>query len=72
MATHQKHEWLTRYEVDPECWDDGPEGFYGSMVGEFAYSAGFHNGPRCKNCGYSFCQHCKPNGYQTECKGRKS
>lgn len=25
----------------------------------FALSEGFHNGPRCKKCNYSFCHHCK-------------
>jgi hypothetical protein len=66
-----KHEWLTRHENNPECWDD-PEGMYDSQPDEFAYSVGYHNGPRCKNCGYSFCKHCKPNGHKTVCKGRRA
>lgn len=38
------HEW----EID----DDGE-------IDNFAYSAGFCNGPVCKKCGKSFCKHCK-------------
>lgn len=30
----------------------------GRSVDFFAMDAGFHNGPRCVNCGYSFCEHC--------------
>lgn len=32
-------------------------------IDEFAYSYEFHNGPMCKRCGYSFCIHCDPDGY---------
>lgn len=32
-------------------------------IDEFAMDYGFHNGPACKRCGYSFCMHCKPNGW---------
>lgn len=31
----------------------------------------YHNGPRCKVCGFEFCHHCNPEGYDTEC-GTKS
>ena len=31
----------------------------GGKVNIFAMSEGFHNGPICVNCGYSFCEHCK-------------
>jgi hypothetical protein len=32
---------------------------YDGEVNSFAMDAEFHNGPRCVNCGYSFCEHCK-------------
>lgn len=31
----------------------------------------FHNGPKCLKCGFEFCHHCNPEGYDTEC-GTKS
>jgi hypothetical protein len=33
----------------------------------FAYAEGYHNGPKCIVCGYYFCQHCNPNGWNTSC-----
>lgn len=34
-----------------------------------AYMAGdIHNGPRCMICGYGFCHHCYPKGYDTRCE----
>lgn len=43
-------------EHDWETYEDG-------NIDESAMSYGFHNGPYCKRCGYSFCVHCKPNGW---------
>jgi hypothetical protein len=31
----------------------------------------FHSGPVCFECGYSFCQYCHPEGWDSECPGRK-
>jgi hypothetical protein len=28
-------------------------------INVFALDAGYHNGPRCTSCGYSFCEHCQ-------------
>lgn len=25
----------------------------------FAYEVGYHNGPACERCGYSYCEHCQ-------------
>ena len=35
-------------------------------INVFAYEYGHHNGPRCKNCGYYFCQHCNSDGWDKE------
>jgi len=31
----------------------------------------YHNGPKCSECGFEFCHHCNPEGYDTKC-GTKS
>ncbi len=48
----KKHKWIKeRGEIDI-----------------FAYESGeFHNGPRCSVCGFGFCHHCDPKGYDTKC-----
>ncbi|WP_341719961.1 hypothetical protein QQG74_09745 [Micromonospora sp. FIMYZ51] len=28
-----------------------------------------HNGPRCTVCGFTFCEHCWPEGWQQTCPG---
>jgi hypothetical protein len=33
----------------------------------FAYADGYHNGPKCIVCGYYFCKHCNPSGWNTSC-----
>ena len=40
-------------------------------INDFAYSFGYCNGPMCVECGYYFCEHCKPEGYDSECPGRR-
>lgn len=35
-------------------------------IDEWAMSYEIHNGPACERCGYSFCMHCKPNGWNEE------
>ena len=38
-------------------------------IDNFAVSSGYHNGALCEICGYSFCEHCYPQGYKDEsCK----
>lgn len=32
-------------------------------IDDFAMEFGYHNGPVCERCGYSFCEHCEPDGY---------
>jgi hypothetical protein len=59
-----RHVWLTRFECEPDLYDDDE---LGRERYDFAYLAGYHNGPQCKLCGYHFCQHCKPGGFETKC-----
>lgn len=35
----------------------------------FAYETGYHNGPICVLCGYSFCRHCNNNVPTIPCSG---
>lgn len=30
------------------------------QIDYFGMDYGFHNGPRCKRCDYSYCEHCEP------------
>lgn len=34
-------------------------------IDNFAMENGYHNGPVCTRCGYSFCEHCDEDGYTT-------
>jgi hypothetical protein len=43
LAKSTNHIWILN--------DDG-------IINMFAYSVDFHNGPICKKCGYSYCEHC--------------
>ena len=35
-------------------------------IDSFGYSDEYHNGPMCEICGYNFCHHCYPDGYNNE------
>jgi len=40
----------------------------GKQIDIFAYEEGeYHNGPKCSVCGFGFCHHCYPEGYNTSC-----
>lgn len=48
------------HEEYPEHdWERDEDG----KIDEFALDYGFHNGPGCSRCYYSFCIHCDPNGW---------
>lgn len=32
-------------------------------IDTFAMAYDYHNGPECKRCYHSFCEHCNPDGY---------
>lgn len=50
---HEHHSWIKD--------DDGE-------IDTFAMSYEYCNGPVCEFCGYSFCEHCNPDGYNdTNC-----
>lgn len=48
-------------------WNDN------ETIDTFALSEGYHNGPECINCGFSFCMHCVSNANEImnehECYG---
>lgn len=35
-------------------------------IDRFAFESGFCNGPVCERCGYSFCVHCNPDGFDEQ------
>lgn len=41
--TYPKHDWYRNYDGE---------------IDNMAYEYGYHNGPACKRCHYSFCVHC--------------
>ena len=47
-----KHDWYLNEDGDIDVWQ---------------LDEGFHNGPRCRSCGYTFCEHCNPDGYNSMC-----
>ena len=47
-------------------WQKLPDG----TINNWADSGGFCNGPRCVECGRTFCEHCHPEEYDSECPGR--
>lgn len=50
---HEQHSWEKRENGE---------------IDTFAMSCGYCNGPACKVCGYTFCEHCNPEGYNdTNC-----
>ena len=57
---------ITRYKKRKEHkWKKDEYG----EVDNFAFAFDFCNGPVCEWCNYSFCKHCKPNGYEdTNCQ----
>jgi hypothetical protein len=50
-----KHKWQKTSDGKINTW---------ASYGEYC------NGPRCIECGYTFCEHCYPKGYDEECPGR--
>jgi hypothetical protein len=40
---------------------------YGTIDYFAGVDCGYHNGPLCLKCGFSFCEHCHPEGYDSEC-----
>lgn len=60
-----KHKWITEGEVygkkvAGKDWKE-PYVHAAEDMGEY------HNGPKCKTCGFQFCHHCFPEGYKTKC-----
>ena len=49
-------------EFSEHQWRRTAEG----KIDEFAMYVDCHSGPVCERCGYSFCEHCEPNGWNEE------
>ena len=61
-----KHTWITYHEDNPEVWDD-PDGEYDSQPSCWArHAPDPHNGPKCRKCGFNFCEHCHPEGWDDD------
>ena len=43
------HKWILNDKGEPD---------------DFAFEYGYHNGYACERCGYSFCEHCEPDGFE--------
>lgn len=48
---YPSHKWKLNDEGEPDY---------------FAWEFEFHNGYLCERCGYSFCHHCDPDGFDKE------
>ena len=62
-----EHDWIRQCDDYLEATDyedmlkqNSPEVRAESSIDDFAYEAGFCNGPRCARCGEEFCMHCEP------------
>jgi len=44
----------------------------GDKLDDFAYSEGYHNGYKCKVCGFEFCEHCYDECDIQVCKHKKT
>ena len=49
--TYPSHKWRLNDEGEPDY---------------FAFEVDYHNGYLCERCGYSFCMHCDPDGFDKE------
>lgn len=45
------HKWRLNENGEPDEW---------------AFEYGYHNGYSCQRCGYCFCMHCDPDGFDKE------
>lgn len=73
----KKHNWIKEdcfcpcheggAEQKQQCYCKEDKCENKQVIDIFGFSSGFHNGPRCSDCGYAFCDLCDPDGYDTEC-----
>lgn len=49
--TYPSHKWKLNKKGEPDY---------------FAWDYDYHNGYLCQRCGYSFCMHCDPDGFDKE------
>jgi len=56
IRNNHGHEWMT---IGDSEYADEKDSKYNKMLDSFAYTAGeYHNGYKCKKCGFGFCIHC--------------
>jgi hypothetical protein len=61
-----QHTWITRHEDNPDVWDD-PDGVEDNEPSDWArHAPDPHNGPKCRDCGFNFCMHCHPEGWDDD------
>ena len=58
----KRGEWIEDWK---HRWKQNSRGDIDYFAG---VDVGYHNGPLCVKCGFSFCEHCDPDGYETECE----
>lgn len=66
VAEKHGHVWKTYNDSYSDDFD-----IHDNIINTFAYSSGYHNGPECKNCGFTFCMHCTPEFDIPACSERK-
>lgn len=49
------HVWETNGD---SRYSDKEDSDYNKKINSFAFSEGYHNGFKCKKCGFEFCMHC--------------
>lgn len=59
--------WKEKTKMAKHKWQKLLDG----SINHFGDRGGFHNGPICVECGYSFCEHCQPKEWDSECPGRE-
>jgi hypothetical protein len=66
--TVKKHNWITDGDTYGEDTSN-PENPY--LHGAENMASDYHNGPKCKDCGFEFCHHCD-DMWDTECGATES
>lgn len=66
LALLKEQEPKTPIHIHEEYTEHDWETDEAGNIDDFAMECGYHYGPACKRCGYSFCEHCNPNGWNAK------